>query len=90
MEVERPQSLANSSGWATDYALYPLARYAGAPRRPIMLGARSSGPEGVQLLDWIVPDRVEVISEGGGDAVARGECAGKFCIYLADRPTWIG
>ncbi|MXO66695.1 helix-turn-helix domain-containing protein [Altericroceibacterium endophyticum] len=90
MVGERPQSAVSARGWSTDYAIYPSAKYSGAPPRPILLGANSSGVDGVQLLDWIVPDRVEVVSEGARSCKPIGERSSKFCIYMADRTTWVG
>lgn len=73
-----------ASTWNSGFPLYRDATYVGAPRRPTVVAASGSTQHDIQVVDWVIPDRVEVVSEGnqaGGPT--------KFCFYMADRATWI-
>jgi AraC-like DNA-binding protein len=40
--------------------------------------------DGIALIDWVLTDGIEMFSDGGAP-----EGGSKFCIYTADKPTWI-
>lgn len=74
-----------NGSWNSGFALYQAATYVGTPHRPVIVAATTNSQSEIQLFDWLVPERFEVISGGGSD-----NCAAKFCFYIANRPTWIG
>jgi len=84
MGVEDVPASQAGGGWNSRFPFYHASTIVGAPRRPHVVAADASLADGIQLVDWIVPDRVEVVSQGG-----RSDAAAKFCFYLADRTTWI-
>ncbi|MBU0556695.1 MAG: AraC family transcriptional regulator [Alphaproteobacteria bacterium] len=71
--------------WNSGFALYQAATYVGTPHRPVIVAATTNSHSDIQVFDWLVPERFEVISGGNSD-----DRAAKFCFYIANRATWIG
>jgi AraC-like DNA-binding protein len=66
------------------HSIYRSPTFIGSPRGPKVIAESCEAGDGIAVIDWVLTDNIEMVSDGGFSADGP-----KFCMYTADKPTWI-
>lgn len=77
-------SMASDRIWLSRHSIYRSPTFIGSPRSPTVIAESCEAGDGIAVIDWVLTDGIEMFSDGGAP-----DGGSKFCMYTADKPTWI-